>query len=102
MTHNQIGLSAGYEGATAADIVRLFVANQSLRLARLESVAALPRVKSPIHCWWANEGQHLKLKAILQREMQCVLHHQMVDADHRTIITAPQFLQDLNNVLTHC
>ena len=92
--------SSGYEGLSASDIVRLFVANQSVRIARISSIVSLPALRCQAFCWWAH-SRFDKERAIkvLSEQLKCAFSHKHLFADHSQIIVSQELLIDVEKLL---
>jgi thioesterase domain-containing protein len=83
----RLSLLGDFEGASAAEIVRLFLTNYSVQLASMASVAPLPALRADTRCWWVTERLDKAVAmARLAKELNCAIEHLSVDADHLGII----------------
>ncbi|WP_460427252.1 amino acid adenylation domain-containing protein, partial [Azotobacter armeniacus] len=100
MENGEFTLSPRYTEASALEIVRLFIASHGVGLATLQSRGApLPQLKAHVHCWWAMSGfQQVRLKEI-EEQLQCRLYHDYIDTNHDEIMTHPDLLDMLHELL---
>nr|WP_131193009.1 non-ribosomal peptide synthetase [Pseudomonas daroniae] len=98
LTTGRLRLSPDYEGLSALEIVRFFVANHSVRLARMASANnRLPALQGNVCCWWADD-RHNKSQALhsVSEDLATEIDHISVNASHTDIIFNQAFLQGLH------
>jgi amino acid adenylation domain-containing protein len=93
-------LKKNYEGASSAEIVRLFLANFSIRLASAASLDPLKKINTSASCWWV-EGRPDTEEVIerLSKDLGCVMAHEYVCDDHTGIISNSRVLDKIANAL---
>jgi amino acid adenylation domain-containing protein len=90
-----------YEGVSAAEVVRLFLADHNLYLATTSVVHPLAPVSAQIDCWWTKSQGELAIEEVsLQLDAGAIGVHYRIDDDHLGIIENEEFLAQLSQRLT--
>lgn len=95
-------LAVGYENTSAAEIVRLFVANQANRIANANSKQPLPKVAAQaVYCWWSDRDDKEVMIETLSTQIQCILHNNATNANHDNIIKHKRVLKEVKRILSY-